>query len=613
MANRVAFAADDYARWLSPTALIAAPDGGTLYIACATGDRVLFFDPGTRKVVKSVATSRSPSGLALSADGKTLFVTGAKPESQVCIVDVAQAQVVGKFSAGHTAMAPVLSPDGKTLYVCNRFNDDVSVFDVATRTERCRIPVRREPTAAAVTPDGRHLLVANHLPVGRADVDHVAATVSVIDTAGRQVVADLRLPSGSGSLNDLRISPDGRYAVVTHGLARFHLPTTQLDRGWMYTNAKTIIGLDRMEVVNTVLLDNVDRGAANSWGVAWSADGKMLVVAHAGTHEVSVIDFSGVLEKLAGLSSPRAVSPGTPAPYSSSASRVPSDVPNDLAFLVGLRERRRLPDGDLGPRAVAVVGRTAYAADYFSDTLTVIELDGTHPKAESIPLGPKPQMTAAREGELYFHDARICFQGWQSCSSCHPGDARVDALNWDLLNDGIGNPKNNKSLLLAYKTPPSMSLSVREDAAAAVRAGIRHVLFTVQPAEVAGAMDAYLQGLQPVPSPRLTKGRFSPAAKRGEKLFNSKEAGCTQCHPWPLLTDLQSYDVGTASRFDRDTSSFDTPTLIEIWRTAPYLHDGSAATIRDVLTTANRGDQHGKTSHLTAEQLNDLIEFLLSL
>jgi hypothetical protein len=50
-----------------------------------------------------------------------------------------------------------------------------------------------------------------------------------------------------------------------------------------------------------------------------------------------------------------------------------------------------------------------------------------------------------------------------------------------------------------------------------------------------------------------------------------------------------------------------------VWRTAPYLHDGSAATMRDVLTTGNQNDQHGKTSHLTAEQVGDLIEYVLSL
>lgn len=598
---------------LAPTALAAAPGGSTLYIACATGDRVLVFDIEKRKVTASIATPDAPTGLALSPDGRTLFVTCAAPESEVCVVDLTRSRIVSKLPAGHTAMSPVLAPDGETLFVCNRFNNDISELDLATKKERRRIPVRREPVAAVITPDGKRLLVANHLHTGRADADTVTAVVSVVDTTFGRVVDDLWLPNGSGSLQDIRISPDGNHAVVTHILSRFHLPTTQLDRGWMNTNAKTIIDLARLQVLNTVLLDTIDRGAANPWGVAWSADGQSLVVALSGTHEVSITDFPAMLEKLARRSPDSFAASGPALPYSGAAARGLSDVPNDLAFLVGVRERRRLPEGDLGPRAVVVVGRHAFVANYFSDTLTVMELDGPHPKAETIPLGPKPRMTAEHLGELHFHDARICFQGWQSCASCHPGGGRVDALNWDLLNDDIGNPKNNKSLLLAFQTPPAMSLGVRETPEAAVRAGIQHILFTVQPPGVGESLDAYLKSLKPVPSPHLEKGKLSAAAKRGEKVFRSRQAACAQCHPGPLFTDLKSYDVGTLGRFDKPTDTFDTPTLVELWRTAPYLHDGSAATIRDVLTTANKNDQHGGTSHLTAGQLNDLIEFLLSL
>jgi YVTN family beta-propeller protein len=598
---------------LSPTALVASPDGRTIFVACYTGARVLAVDVATRGVTRSLAVLPHPTGLAISPDGKTLFVTCAAPESRVCVVNAKTGRVTAKLPAGHTASAPVISPDGNTLYVCNRFDNDVSIIDLATK-KVARVPARREPVAAAITPDGKRLLVANLLHTGRADADHVGAVVTIIDTAAGRVVDDLWLPSGSGSLNDIRVSPDGKYAVVTHILSRFQLPTTQLERGWMNTNAKTIIALDRMEVVNTILLDSVDRGAANPWGVAWSADSKKLVVALAGTHEVSLTDFPGLLEKLARLSPQPSAAISAALPYSSSAaSRTSSDVKNDLSFLVGLRERRALPEGDLGPRAVVVIGRVAYTANYFSDTLSAVELGGAHPRAETIPLGPKPQMTAARQGEFYFHDARICFQQWQSCASCHPGDARVDGLNWDLLNDGMGNPKNNKSLVLVFKTPPAMSTGVRESAEAAVRAGIRHILFTVQPPEVADSLDAYLQALKPLPSPHLVRGRLSAAARRGEKLFHSKEIGCASCHPGPLFTDLQSYDVGTRGRFDRDTGTFDTPTLVELWRTAPYLHDGSAASLRDVLLESNSGDQHGKTSRLTADQINDLVAYLLSL
>jgi DNA-binding beta-propeller fold protein YncE len=593
---------------LSPVALVASPDGRTLFVACATANRVLEFDVARGQVTRTVAVPLPPTGLALSADGARLFVTCAAPESQVCVVDVAQGKVAATLAAGHSAAAPVLSPDGKTLFVCNRFNDDVSFLDLGAGQERRRVKVRREPVAAALTKDGRFLLVANLLHDGPADADNVAAVVSVIDVAAGQVTKELKLPNGSGVLNDIRVSPDGRYAVVTHLLGRFHLPTTQLERGWMNTNAKTILDLQTLEVVNTVLVDNVDSGAANPWGIAWSADSKTVVIAHAGTHEISVIDFPGLLARLARL--PAKLEEGKAYDYNA-ASRVRDDVPNDLSFLVGVRKRLRLPESDRGPRAVALLGARAYVAGYFSDTLAAVDVTTEYPKWQSFPLGPKPAMTEARQGEFHFHDASICFQGWQSCASCHPGDARVDALNWDLLNDGIGNPKNNKSLLLTHKTPPAMSTGVRETAETAVRSGIKHILFTVQPEEVAATIDAYLKSLQPVPSPRLVQGRHSPAAERGQQVFT--RAGCAPCHPPPLFTDLKHYDVGTHGRFDREQREFDTPTLIELWRTAPYLHDGSAATLRDVLTTRNPKDEHGRTSKLSAAEVEDLIEYLLSL
>ena len=564
-----------------------------------------------------------PSGLALSPDGARLYVTCAAPQSRVDVLDAGSGKSLATIPAGHTAMAPVVSPDGKTLFVCNRFNDDVSVIDVATAKLQIRIPVQREPVAADITLDGRFLLVANHLHTGRADAERVGAIISVIDTASRKVIKELALPDGSGLLNDLRVSPDGKYAVVTHLLGRFRLPATQLDRGWMNSNAATIIDLARLAVLNTVLLDNIDRGAANPWGIAWSPDSATLVITHAGTHEVSLIDFAATLARLAKLP---AVPDDSKPSDSYSASRCQADVPNDLGFLVGIRQRIKLPPTDLGPRAVVIVGRKAYVANYFSDTLCILDLTSPQPKPQSIVLSPNPvtadvnqltspldHMPLVRKGEFYFHDAGICFQGWQSCSSCHPGQARVDGLNWDLLNDGIGNPKNTKSLLLSHQTPPAMSMGVRETAETAVRAGIRHILFTVQPEQVPVAIDAYLKSLKPLPSPLLVKARLSDSARRGQKLFKDRKVGCASCHPPGLFTDLQAYDVGTRGRFDQPTDRFDTPTLVEAWRTAPYLHDGSAATIREVLTTRNPRDEHGSTSHLTPQQLEDLAAYVLSL
>ena len=118
--------------------------------------------------------------------------------------------------------------------------------------------VAREPISAAITVDGGTLLVAHHLPDGSASEDIVAGTVSVVDLDAWCLKKTLRLPNGSTTLREIRVSPDGRYAAVTHVLARFQLPTTQLDRGWMNTNGLTLIDLRTMEIINTVLLDEID-------------------------------------------------------------------------------------------------------------------------------------------------------------------------------------------------------------------------------------------------------------------------------------------------------------------------------------------------------------------
>jgi DNA-binding beta-propeller fold protein YncE len=589
--------------------MVAAPDGGRLYVAGVTGGRVLEVDTVSGAVVRQLVVPGSPSGLALARDGRTLYVTCAAPESRVAVLDLAGGQEAKSYPAGHTTTAPVISSDGRTLYVLHRFEDAVGIIDLGTGRETRRVRVRREPVAAALAPDGRHLLVANLLHDGRADLADAAAVVSVVDVVAGRVAREIRLPVGGGVANDVRVSPDGKWAAVTHLVARYHLPTTQIERGWINTNALTLIDLAKMEAHLSVLLDSPDRGAANPWGVDWTPDGKQLVVAHAGTHELSLIDFPGLLAKFEKL-------PATAGPageYGAGGATTRAEVANDLSFLATVRRRVPLAAEQRGPRALVVVGGRAYAANYFSDSLSRVDLAEPAKRIPPIALGPAVSMSQVRLGEYYFHSAEKCFQGWQSCASCHPGDARVDAYNWDLLNDGIGNPKNNRSLLYSHRIQPAMALGVRASAEMAVRAGFKFIQFTEQPEEVASAVDAYLKSLEPVPSPRLIKGQLSPTAQRGEKLFHNPQVGCAECHPRGLFTDMKRYDVGTRGAFDRPGDEFYTTTLIEVWRTAPYLHDGSAATMREVLTTRNAGDQHGRTSHLQPAEIDALIEYVFSL
>jgi len=476
-------AAKDY---LSPAAVVADSQGEILYIAEAAAKQIAVFDTKTAKVTATIDVPAEPTGLALTGDDSLLYVTcgGQKgcvsviDTRCVSVIDTRNAKLLRTLPAGHTPIAPVLSPDDGFLYVCNRFDNNIWAINTGQGRQVAKIPALREPVAADITPDGNWLYVANMLPYGPASADSVACNVSVINAKKMAFEVDIVLPNGSTGLHDLIVSPDGWFVFASHILARYTVPTTQLERGWINTNAVSIIDARRKRLIETVLLDDVDYGAANPWGLACTSDSKYLCVTHAGTHELSVIDIAAMIEKINSYNKRIGRQPdsfgGGSYDASGSGNQPASNIPNELSFLYGIRQRIKLPGK--GPRALTIIGGKAYVAEYFTDSIAIVDISTeSRLKAKSIALGPKTDMTTERKGEMLFNDAGLCFQGWQSCASCHPSDARTDALNWDLLNDGLGNPKNTKSLLLAHETPPAMITGVRENAEVGVRAGIRHI------------------------------------------------------------------------------------------------------------------------------------------
>jgi len=583
--------------YYSPCAVAASGDGRGVFVAEYTANEVVRVDLAAGTLGLRIPTRLPPSGVALDAKTGILYVTLDSPEGQVAMFDAGTGKCEARLAVGHSPLSPALSPDGRTLAVCNRFNNNVSLIDVSSRHETARITVPREPVAAAFTPDGHRLVVANHLPAMSANGDYLAAAVSLIDPVSLAVVTNLTLPNGATGLRGLCVSPDGCYAYVTHTLGRYQLPTTQLERGWMNTSAISVVDIKAAKLLVTFLLDDVDLGAANPWGVACSADGRTLCVAHAGTHELSLIDRRALHERFDRLAKGEKVG----------VSLSLEDVPNDLSFLVGIRQRVKLPGN--GPRELCLTRDLAVVGLYYSDDLAVVPLTAETAAVRSVSLGVKAPLSLERKGEMYFNDAQFCFQEWQSCASCHP-DGRADGLNWDLLNDGIGNPKNTKNMLLCFQTPPSMSLGIRENAAKAVRSGLKFIQFAMRPEEEALAIDEYLMKMKPVPSPYLNNGALSKAAKRGRVVF--KQAGCATCHPAPLYTDLQTHDIELGEGLDKG-KPYDTPTLVECWRTAPYYYDGRAYSMKEALLKFNKNEKHGKTKQLSPQEIDDLVEFVLSL
>ena len=129
------------------------------------------------------------------------------------------------------------------------------------------------------------------------------------------------------------------------------------------------------------------------------------------------------------------------------------------------------------------------------------------------------------------------------------------------------------------------------------------------------------------------KNALNDGAQRGRSLFYGK-ANCGDCHIPPLLTDSNFHNLGVGwsenalsdlGRFNitqkkDDRGAFKTPSLRDVARTAPYMHDGSIATLKDVLEFYNKGCQHNPTIdpgieplNLTEQDQDDIIEFLKSL
>jgi cytochrome c peroxidase len=220
---------------------------------------------------------------------------------------------------------------------------------------------------------------------------------------------------------------------------------------------------------------------------------------------------------------------------------------------------------------------------------------------------------AVQRGQaLFFSSARaeLSRDRWIGCASCH-FDGGIDGRTW---NTSPG-PRNTQALFSVHETHP---LHWSAD-----RASVQDFQKTIQnemggkglPVAELDDLAAFVNSLRLPPNPfREMDGSLSAAARRGRQVFESPKTQCAACHPAPLYTDRKLHDVGTGEgAAERMGNQFDTPSLRGIYATAPYLHDGSADTLKNVLLAKNARDRHGVTSHLSAQEVADLIAFLRSL
>ena len=149
-----------------------------------------------------------------------------------------------------------------------------------------------------------------------------------------------------------------------------------------------------------------------------------------------------------------------------------------------------------------------------------------------------------------------------------------------------------------------MISGIRAHAEIAVRAGYNFIQFFDITEEDAVCVDEYLKSLRPVPSPLLVNGELSDLAKEGRKVFEKLK--CGECHSGPYYTDMKYHRIGEDIEFEK---GWDTPTLREVWRTAPYLFDGRAATMGEVFEV----HKHGIDKKVSKKDIEALVEYVNSL
>ena len=342
----------------------------------------------------------TPNGVAVAPRGDSIAVAIGESTGQIVLLNPANGAVMHRFSAGFSPVSPLFLKDGKVIAVCNQFTDSISLIRVATGELLGKVAVGHQPVSAVTAADGRFLFVGCLIPSQPATAEHVATTVEVIDIESLRRTRSILLPNGSTGLRGMTASPDGKLVFLTHIVGHHQLPANQLERGWMNSNALSVIDTAAATLLGTVLLDDTNLGAANPWGVAIAADGKYLAVAHSGSHELSRIPLELLLEILrkesAGANG--AVSGDHPdAAYGSD-----SGLANDLTAMTRTgRVRIPLPGG--GPRTVVAAGSRVLVCDYFGGRLR-----GVHVTPPSMALGTRANAElAVRSGIRFIQFAEV--------------------------------------------------------------------------------------------------------------------------------------------------------------------------------------------------------------
>jgi YVTN family beta-propeller protein len=575
------------------------PDGAWLLVANPDNGTVTVVDTAARKAVREIKVGEKPEGVSWIGNGPRAAVT-VYNEDLVVFLDAHDGRIIKTLSVPDEPYGIVANKAGTLAWVTHEYPGLVSEIDLQKMGIRTTVKAGAFLRGLALSPDESRLYVTEFYtailhaidlrPDGKREVVDCWKGQSV-DNLCRHVVVHPRRPKAY--LSHIRSKTErshGSGSIFPHLSICDLVPPNGSKR-------RTSIALDSYNNVRVV---------TNPWETALSPDGTRLYTLYAGTNDMNV-------------------------------SRVIDDDYQEIerignAVTVGKN-----------PRAVRVSpdGKTVYVYNALDFAVSFHEPEHLR-RLATVKVCEPPKTPEWVRGKILFNTALppMTRRLWIACASCHP-DGHTDGRVWQFPE---GLRKTPALFGLAHTHP--LHWSADRDEVQDFEYTIRSQLMqgrglldgpikpkvefekTELEEHLAGrskdldALAIYCNSFELTLSPQIVApGKLSAAAERGKQLFFSAAVGCAQCHSGPYYTDsslrkpFKLHDVGTGmdDPTEKMGPAYDTPTLLGVYHTPPYLHHGKAKTLLDVLTTCNKEDKHGKTSRLSNQELDDLVEFLKSL
>ena len=588
----------EHLNYASPVEVLFSPDGKRLYVLCQQSGQVRVLNATTYAVIKNIAVGNVPRGFSLSPNGDRLFVTNSWDDT-LSVIDTEKLEVVATWHVGAEPSSVLEDHKGKYIFVANRISNDIAVLNPQTGEEEKRLAGGRGTSYMAFSPDGNRLYVTHVYPNPAPHRTAPKSEITVIDTARAIVVDRIQLPNIAGVFH-VTFSADGRLGVVAELHPKNLIPLAHLEHGGAFVDTLTLFGADVGSKPVEIPLDELERYAVRPFGVAITADKSRMYVTSEGSEIVNVIDVPRLLRYIH----------THPGPFA-------EDLSASANYVL-----TRIPVGH-DPRGVTFThdGSHLLVANRLEDTISVIDTR-TNRVSSTITLAGAKQISVLRHGEQTFYTAHYSFQGQIGCANCHI-DSTFDGLQWDLEPDGFGRDIVDNRLIEGLKdTEPYKWNGGNPNLPTECGPRTEKYFWRSEQYDDLTLTDLVTYVLSLTPSPnrwKLPGYQLTPAQERGKAIFERSVDNfgkpipetnrCSYCHSGPKGTDQKSFDVGTKKPTD-DSGLLDTPQLTNIALTAPYLHDGSAATLEEIWTIYNPEDKHGRTNDLTKDELNDLIEYL---